>query len=127
MKHKFLVADLLLLITTMIWGWTFIIVKWSVASIDPYFFIFSRFLLAFIVLTLFFHSKIKIHWRSCLKPGIILGTILALAFIAQTLGLKYTTASASGFITGLNVILVTLFASILTRKLPNKIVFFISN
>jgi drug/metabolite transporter (DMT)-like permease len=122
MKHKFLIADLLLIITAMIWGWTFIIIKWSVASIDPYFFIYSRFLVAFILLMILFHSRIKQHWRSCLKPGIILGLILALGFITQTLGLKYTTASASGFITGLNVILVTVFAAIITRKLPNKIV-----
>lgn len=48
--------------------------------------------------------------------------ILALAFIAQTLGLKYTTASASGFITGLSVVLVAVLASFINRKIPAKIV-----
>jgi drug/metabolite transporter (DMT)-like permease len=124
MKHRSSIADLLLLITAIFWGWTFIIVKWSITLIDPYFFIFSRFLTAFILLTILFHSRIKQHWRSCLKPGIILGLFLTLGFIAQTLGLKFTTASASGFITGLNVILVTVFAAIITHKLPNKIVLF---
>ena len=120
MQHRFGQADLLLLITTLIWGWTFIIVKWSVAKVDPYFFVFGRFLLALVLLVILFHPRIKQNWRSCLGPGILLGILLALAFITQTLGLKYTTASASGFITGLSVILVTVFAAIINRRLPKK-------
>lgn len=69
-----------------------------------------------------FHSKLKDHWRSCLKPGVTLGSILVLAFISQTLGLKYTTASASGFITGLCVILVTILAAIINRRRPQRVV-----
>ncbi|HEX7714452.1 MAG TPA: DMT family transporter [Bacillota bacterium] len=122
MKLKLNAADLLLIVTTMIWGWSFIIVKWSISLIDPFFFIFIRFLLALAVLTLCFFPKIKGHWRTCLKPGIFLGIILTLGFITQTLGLTYTTASASGFITGLNVILVAVFASMINRRLPRRIV-----
>lgn len=122
MKLKLNSADLLLLVTTLIWGWSFIIVKWSVSRIDPFFFIFIRFLLALAVLTLCFFPKIKEHWRACLKPGVFLGVIMALGFITQTLGLKYTTASASGFITGLNVVLVAVFASLINRRLPRRIV-----
>lgn len=122
MKNKLSGSDLLLLTTTMIWGWSFIIVKWSVAAIDPFFFIFSRFILALLLLGILFFPKLKGNWGACLKPGLFLGTILGLAFIAQTLGLKYTTASASGFITGLNVILVAILAALINRRLPRRIV-----
>jgi drug/metabolite transporter (DMT)-like permease len=122
MKFKFSGSDLLLLTTTMIWGWTFIIVKWSVAAIDPFFFIFIRFMLALLLLGILFHPKVKENWGACLKPGLFLGIILGLAFIAQTLGLKYTTASASGFITGLSVILVAVLAAFINRRLPRRIV-----
>lgn len=122
MKNKFSSSDFLLLTTTMIWGWTFIIVKWSVAAIDPFFFIFSRFILALLLLGILFHPKLKGNWKACLKPGLFLGTILGLAFIAQTLGLKYTTASASGFITGLNVILVAVIAALINQRPPRRIV-----
>jgi drug/metabolite transporter (DMT)-like permease len=122
MKNKFLSSDLLLLTTTIIWGWTFIIVKWSVSAIDPFFFIFSRFILALLLLGILFHPKLKGHWKACLKPGLFLGAILGLAFIAQTLGLKYTTASASGFITGLNVILVAVMAALINHRPPRRIV-----
>jgi drug/metabolite transporter (DMT)-like permease len=122
MPKRSLNGDFLLLTTTLIWGWTFIIVKWSITTIDPYFFIFSRFLLALLFLTVIFHPSLKLNWRACLKPGIILGVILALAFIAQTIGLKYTTASASGFITGLSVILMAVFAALINRRLPHWLV-----
>ncbi|HYH02336.1 MAG TPA: EamA family transporter, partial [Bacillota bacterium] len=118
MKRLFSTADALLLITTFIWGWSFIIIKWSVAAIDPYFFIFCRFTLALLVLAILFRTKLVKHWKECLPVGAILGLVLGLAFIAQTLGLKLTTASASGFITGLNVILVAIFAALADRKLP---------
>lgn len=120
MKLKLSSADGLLLITTFIWGWTFIIVKWSVATIDPYLFIFYRFFLALIVLCAIFHAKIRANWKTCLKPGTILGVLLGLTFFAQTLGLKYTTVSVSGFITGLNVVLVTVFTAIIQKRPPQK-------
>lgn len=118
MKKLFTIADAYLLITTFIWGWSFIIVKWSMAAIDPYFFIFCRFALALLVLATLFRTELTRHWKDCLPVGIILGLVLGLAFVAQTLGLKLTSASASGFITGLNVVLVTIFATLTDRKLP---------
>ena len=51
-----------------------------------------------------------------------LGVLLGLGFVTQTLGLKYTTASSSGFITGLNVIFVTVIAAVINRRLPRRLV-----
>ncbi|HEY8462582.1 MAG TPA: DMT family transporter [Bacillota bacterium] len=118
MKRIFSAADLLLLVTTFIWGWSFIIVKWSMTVIDPYFFIFARFTIALLFLVTIFEAKLKNQLRTCIIPGFILGLVLAMAFITQTLGLRSTTASVSSFITGLNVVLVAGFASLTRRKLP---------
>ena len=43
----------------------------------------------------------------------IIGTFLFLAYVSQTAGLKYTTASNAGFITGFSVVLVPVFSSLL--------------
>ncbi|MCL6590441.1 MAG: DMT family transporter [Firmicutes bacterium] len=120
MKNRASTADILLLTAAFIWGWSFIIVKWSVALLDPYFFIMGRFLLAVIILGVIFHSELKKYWRACLKPGLILGLILGLAFIAQTWGMKYTSASASGFITSFSVVLTAVFAILIHRVFPPK-------
>lgn len=124
MKRRLLEAEIFLLMAAFIWGWSFIIVKWSVRLLDPYFFIFSRFFLGVILLGVIYLSELKKHWRVCLKPGLFLGVILGLAFIAQTWGMKYTSASASGFITSFSVVLAALFSMIIQREFPPKVILF---
>ena len=53
------------------------------------------------------------------KQGFILGFILCLAYIAQSTGLVYISASNSGFITGLFVIFVPLFSILILKKVPS--------
>jgi len=47
--------------------------------------------------------------------GIILGILLFASYAFQTVALKYTSASNTGFLTGLNVVLVPLFGALLFR------------
>ncbi len=54
-----------------------------------------------------------------LKDGIILGVILWALYIPQTIGLGYTSAANSGFITGLFVVIVPILAYALFRKKPS--------
>ena len=64
------------------------------------------------------------HWRENSGPGLILAGILFGGFVLQTYGLRYTSASASGFITGLNVVLVALIAAATHgRRLPSRTLF----
>jgi drug/metabolite transporter (DMT)-like permease len=48
----------------------------------------------------------------------LLGTVLFLGFIAQNIGLVYTTASKSAFITSLMVVLVPLLQFLMERRAP---------
>ena len=56
--------------------------------------------------------------------GLIIGVFMYLGMILQTLGLQFTTASRSGFITGLCVIFVPLLVIFIERRLPQKTVLF---
>jgi drug/metabolite transporter (DMT)-like permease len=49
----------------------------------------------------------------------LLGAILFLAYLAQTVGLKFTTSSKSGFITGLYIVFTPLFALFFVKEKPN--------
>jgi len=49
---------------------------------------------------------------------VIAGTCLFSGYLLQTFGLKYTTASKTGFITGLYIPLVPLFSGIIYKKVP---------
>jgi drug/metabolite transporter (DMT)-like permease len=52
--------------------------------------------------------------------GLLLGLSYFFGFVAQTAGLKYTTATKSGFITGTFILYAPLFQYILQKKAPGK-------
>lgn len=102
-------AQFALLLTAAIWGWTFVLVKESVQEVTPFLFLFARFTLATVVLVLIFRKSLIESWNwKMLRRGSLLGAALAAGYLFQTWGLEYTTATKSGFITGLSVVLVPL-------------------
>lgn len=58
--------------------------------------------------------------REVLRAGLLLGAVVALSYLTQTVGLLYTTPSRSAFITGLYVVMVPLFAAIFLRRPPGR-------
>lgn len=112
MKHKaaegMAVAGLVAM--TVIWGTTFILVKWAVAVIDVYFFLFLRFVVASVLLALIFHRHLKKTTREDIRSAFILSIFLFGTFATQTEGLRLTTASNAALITGLYLVLVPLFS-----------------
>ena len=114
------VADLSLLMVTVIWGTTFVVVKNAIGEMTPMYFLALRFSLAALVLLVIPGTVcgLKRAWRKTLLPG----ALLAMAYLLQTYGLIHTTASRAGFITGLSVILVPLFVSAIDRRRPSALV-----
>jgi drug/metabolite transporter (DMT)-like permease len=123
MKRKTLLADLGLFYAAFIWGSTFIIVKSSVESFSPVLLVGLRFTLAAIFM-LFPILILKKKLFSNIKQGLILGFFLWLLYISQTIGLKYTSASNSGFITGLFILFVPILGFLFFRIHPriNKLI-----
>lgn len=117
---KQLKSDLILLFVTMIWGTTFIIVKNAVKLVPVYNFLFLRFLVAFLVLAAIYFKKLKTIDMRTLIISSIIGIMLFAGFALQTTGLKYTSASKSGFITGFSVVLVPMLEAVLLKAKPSK-------
>ena len=110
-------TDLGLFYAAAIWGSTFYIVKDALSGIDPVILVAYRFLLAgAIMLAVVLVTRRKVHKH--LGAGAGLAVVLWLLYVPQTIGLKYTTASNSGFITGLFVIFVPIFMLALFRRKP---------
>src|SRR6185312_453754 len=57
-------------------------------------------------------------WRG-LRGGAIAGIFLWMGYVFQTLGLKYTSAGNSGFLTGLYIVLVPLISAAVYRRWPH--------
>lgn len=95
-------AELILLGITAIWGFTFPAMKLSLEYISPIAFLAYRFGIASLLMFLIFRRKI--FKKETFVPGMILGVTLFFGHGFQIVGLKYTTASNSAFITSLYVV-----------------------
>ncbi len=99
-------AEALLLLVTLIWGSTFVVVKEALKDASPLPFLTVRFTLASLLLFVVL-GRGQTDRRSLLA-GLILGLALFGGFFFQTYGQAYTTPSKCAFITGFSVILVPL-------------------
>jgi drug/metabolite transporter (DMT)-like permease len=111
-------ADLSLLAVAAIWGLTFTAVQRALDDAAPMSFLAARFTLAAAVLALFFPRRVfRINWR-VVTVAALLGVWLTAGYALQTVGLLYTTASKSAFITGLSVVLVPILSLAVSRARP---------
>lgn len=111
-------AYLGLFYTAAIWGSTFFIVKKSLAGIDPVMLVGYRFTIAATLLAI----PLILQRRSLIaniREGAVLGFFIWILYIAQTIGLKYTSAANSGLITGLFVAFVPVFAITIFKQIPS--------
>ncbi|MFJ7982135.1 DMT family transporter [Lysinibacillus xylanilyticus] len=104
------IAEGMLLVTAIVWGSGFVITAIALEYLTAYQVMAGRFLLASIILTVLFGYKLKKASKSVIWKGILLGSILYIAFALQTVGLQYTTPSKNAFLTAVNVIIVPLIA-----------------
>jgi drug/metabolite transporter (DMT)-like permease len=116
-KYK---AEAFFLLNTLIWGGTFVVVKNALSDFSPSLFVTYRFTIAALLIFPFVIKSLKnvssVRW----KEAVILGVLLYLGFAAQTIGLRYTTATKSAFFTGTFVVLTPLFQALIEKKIPKK-------
>ncbi len=115
---KLLKADLSLLLITLIWGSTFIIVKKCLVQSSPILFIALRFWVGTVALISFMPRSLPGLNLKTLRRGMVLAALLLGGFIFQTLGLRGTTSSRSAFISSLVVLLVPALGYVLFHRRP---------
>jgi drug/metabolite transporter (DMT)-like permease len=102
---------LAILLTTLVWGATFPATKAALEQVPPLTFLFLRFLIgATLVFAVLWISGRRIpRDQFTVRLSVIATVWLFLGYVLQTVGLHYTTASNSAFITVLYVVFVPLF------------------
>jgi drug/metabolite transporter (DMT)-like permease len=118
-KRSRRIAEAVLLGMTFIWGGTFPVVKSGLSDISPLAFVSIRFWIATVVFIIIFRRKLLHVSFPTFIRGCILGLLLCVGFTAQTIGLGITTASKSGFITGMLVIFTPMAQLVIERKPPS--------
>lgn len=132
--NKKLRGNLLLLLTSIIWGSAFVAQSVGMEHIGPFTFNMVRNFVAtlfLLVVILFLDNKKKqspdytpptaAEKRTLLIGGLVCGIILFVAGSLQQFGLLYTTAGKAGFITTLYVVIVPIFGLFLGKKVSTKI------
>jgi len=121
--NKRMVANLLLLLTSAIWGFGFVAQRVGAQYIGAFTFNGIRFALgalSLVPLIIYFNKSKKgekVAFAKMAIPGMIIGTVLFVASTLQQIGLGYTTAGKAGFITGLYMVIVPLFGIFLKHKI----------
>ena len=119
MKKQKILAQLSMVVTTMIWGITFVMVKDALNDAPPYMFASLRFGIAFILGLVYVNKGIKNITDVEMLGGLFCGFCLFVGYAFQNFGLIETTPSRSAFITSVSVILVPLILVLFRMRRVN--------
>lgn len=117
--RKGLYADLSLFVVGIIWGSGFVATKHALEYVEPMYMMTFRFVIAFILMSIVFHKKMRSISKKDIAAGVIIGFFMCGGFAAQTIGLKYTTASKNAFLTGASVVIVPFLYWVIINKKPD--------
>jgi drug/metabolite transporter (DMT)-like permease len=113
-----------LLGVTAAWGSTFFLIKDLLRQISVLDFLSIRFAVATLALVLLAPRAVGRLSRDELRQGAVLGLVYGVAQVLQTLGLNHTSASVSGFVTGMYVVATPLLAAALFKDRIPPVVWF---
>lgn len=129
---KNLKGSLILLLTAIIWGTSFVSQKLGMNDVGPFTFMGLRTLLGAVVLLPFIFvtdmkkpksERMSFANKSLLKGGLACGVFLCIASCLQTFGMVYIDAGKAGFLTSLYMIFVPIIGIFIGKKLNLKTVF----
>lgn len=120
MNNKANLGRTCLILTTLIWGSSFVILKSALDSITPLWVLAIRFSGAAILMLIACLPRLKKLDKRYVAGGCLMGLCLAAAYILQTYGLVYTTPGKNAFLTTTYCILVPFLYWAISGKRPDK-------
>lgn len=113
-------ANLMLVVVTIIWGGGFIATSTALDTFPPFTIMMIRFLGASVFPLIISWKALKKLSRQQWKHGVLTGIFLFLAFAFQTFGLMYSSPSKNAFLTATNVVFVPYLLWMFMRRKPTK-------
>lgn len=118
-SRKKILANILLITTTLLWGTSFIITKNLTQEVPVFLYLGVRFSIAVIGFVPYLIRIKRMNWKIFLF-GSITGVMYYVAIVFQTFGIQTTTAGKAAFITGLSTIMVPFITWVGFRKSIKK-------
>lgn len=119
-------AGLLLLLTSFIWGMSFVAQSVSSDAVGSFTFNGIRMLIGALVLLPVVipvarkHKGDKAYWKRAWKSGALLGVLIASASVVQQYGVAISGAGKGGFITSIYIIFVPIFSMLFGSKVSRR-------
>lgn len=118
-----LLALVALLVMTAAWGSTFFLIKDVVTRIPVPDLLTIRFAIAALALGIIAAPRLQMS-GTVIRYGVLLGVLYGAAQILQTAGLAHTSASVSGFVTGLYIVATPLLTALILRRRVPRLTWF---
>ena len=113
-------ATPLIVLATVIWGSSFVVMKNSVDVLPTFWLLAIRFTCAALVLGLVFIKRWKVVDRQYLIGGTVMGLCLFLAYAFQTFGLERTTPGKNAFLTAVYCVIVPFLYWAIAHRRPDR-------
>nr|WP_277756416.1 DMT family transporter [Rosenbergiella nectarea] len=107
-----------LILITMLWGATFLIVHHAMHTASPFFFVGVRFAVAALLLAAVFWRSLAGVTAKDLQAGTLIGLCIAIGYSFQTWGMQTISSSQSAFMTAMYVPLVPLLQWVFLKRPP---------
>lgn len=109
----------MLAFSAALWGVPLVFIKQSLLLVNPVLFLFLRFSTAAFFLIILFRKQWRHFNQTTIRHGSALGIMLFLIFWTQTVGLQYTSATNSAFITSLYMVFTPVLSALVFRRFPS--------
>ena len=120
-NNKELLYKLCLIVCSIIWGSTFVVIKDATNTMSSGFINASRFTIAAVILLVVYFKKIKNINKSELKHGIIMGVALFGGYYLQVLGMEYgSSAGKCAFLSATFCVMVPFLSWGVFKRVPDK-------
>lgn len=114
-KNKIFWAHLALIACALMWGSTYVLVKYILDDIQPLPEVAYRFIIAASLMSIILKIKGSKYFTHFYQ-GTILGLLLWIVYVPQTIGLQHTSAVNAGFIVSMYVLFVPVLSVILFKE-----------
>ncbi len=109
-----------LFLAAFIWGTSFVMMKDVSEKLPPSLLLAIRFTLGALILSLIFAKRFKNFNKSYLSSGLLIGTLLFMAYLVQTYGLIGTTPGKNAFLTASYCVITPFLFWMIAKKRPDR-------
>ena len=113
-------ASPLIVLATIIWGSSFVVMKSSVDVLPTFWLLAIRFTFAALILAVVFFKRWKVLDKQYLIGGTVMGLCLFVAYAFQTFGLERTTSGKNAFFTAVYCVIVPFLYWVIAKRRPDK-------